>query len=320
MSIVKSAFLSCEAPSFLSPGDKVALISPSYIVPAEVVDSAAAVIRSWGYEPVIGANVGKEHRGQYAGTPEERLSDIIWALEDPSIKAIICNRGGYGTIHFVDTLPLETLAAHPKWIVGFSDITTLLGMEACAGVMSVHGPMDSSLAKNGGEDISCSLLKGILSGTITDYSLPAHPFNKPGKATGKLVGGNLCTISPILRTSADATSKRGIILFLEEIEEDMRHIDRLFNTLLLNGSIARCKGIVLGQFTDCEANLDYSCVEELICEYLKDYDIPVCCGFPAGHEDINLPLLMGATVSLEVTSDRASLSFLKPKGNNVIEL
>ncbi|MBO5635349.1 MAG: LD-carboxypeptidase [Bacteroidales bacterium] len=301
--------LSCQAPSFLSPGDKVALLSPSYYLPESKVDSAAAVIRSWGYEPVIGPNVGKEYLGKYAGTPEERESDILWALHDPEIKAIICNRGGYGTIRFVDRLNLDELRRYPKWLVGFSDITTLHEMETMAGVMSVHGTMGSFLAKTGGTDRSSLLVKDILSGTIPHYEISAHPCDIPGKATGVLVGGNLCTFSPILGTEADATRGKDIILFIEEVEEDMSHIDRLINTLALNGVFNRCKGVVLGEFTDCGANLDFSSVEEMICSYLKDYNIPVCCGFPAGHDDVNLPLVMGSVVTLDVSESGSSLSF-----------
>ncbi len=301
--------LSCQAPPFLSPGDKVALLSPSYYVPESKVDSAAAVIRSWGYEPVIGPNVGKEYLGKYAGTPEERESDILWALHDPDIKAIICNRGGYGTIRFVDRLDLNELRKYPKWLVGFSDITTLHEMETMAGVMSIHGTMGTFLAKSGGTDRTSVLARQILSGTIPHYEIPSHPNDIPGKATGVLVGGNLCTFSPILGTVADATRGKDIILFIEEVEENMSHIDRLINTLALNGVFDRCKGVILGEFTDCEANLDFSSVEEMICSYLKEYNIPVCCGFPAGHDDVNLPLVMGAEATLNVSEEGSSLSF-----------
>lgn len=141
--------LSCDRPAYLQTGDKVALISPSYYTPMENVEKTADVLRSWGLEPVIGPNVGKVVDGRYAGTVAERVSDIRWALSDPSIKAIICNRGGYGTIQLIDQLPLAELKASPKWLVGFSDITTLHGLLSRAGVMSIHGTMSSFLAKGG---------------------------------------------------------------------------------------------------------------------------------------------------------------------------
>ena len=301
--------LSCAQPDFLKPGDKIALISPSFYTSRENVESASRILREWGFEPVVGPNVGKEYLGAYAGTLEERLSDLEWALRDRSIKAILCNRGGYGTIQLSKALPLRKLAAHPKWLIGFSDITTLHGMESRAGVMSIHGTMCSLMAKSKGQGMTNTLLRDLLFGTVPEYEVPAHPLNRAGHATGTLVGGNLYTFTPVLGTEADATLAQDIILFIEEVEENMTHIDRQINTLILNGVFERCKGVVLGEFTDCEANLEYDSVEEMICSYLKDYDIPVLCGFPAGHDDVNLPLIMGAPVTLDVTRTGATLSF-----------
>ena len=304
----RTVTLSCAQPAFLKAGDKIALLSPSYNTPMENVEAAATVLRAWGFEPVIGSHVGEVYRGKYAGKPKERVSDLEWALKDPSIKAILCNRGGYGTIRLVDLLPTEELSAHPKWIVGYSDITTLLEMETRAGVMSIHGTMGTHLAQTRGNDPSSTLLRDLLMGKVPAYDVPAHPENRPGRATGILVGGNLCTFTPILGTQADATLGRDIILFIEEVEEDMSHIDRLINTLLLNGVFDRCKGIVLGEFTDCKANLDFDSVEDMICSYVPE-GVPVLCGFPTGHDDVNLPLVMGAPVTLDVTENGASLTF-----------
>lgn len=305
----RTVTLSCTQPAFLQPGDKIALLSPSYHTPMENVEAAAAVLRGWGFEPVIGAHVGEVYRGKYAGRPKERVSDLEWALKDPSIKAILCNRGGYGTIRLVDLLPLEELTAHPKWLVGYSDITTLLEMETRAGVMSIHGTMCSLMAKSHGLGMTNTLLRDLLSGTVPQYEVPAHPLSIPGHAQGTLVGGNLSTFSPVLGTEADATLAGGIILYIEEVEEDMSHIDRMINTLVLNGVFDRCQGVILGEFTDCEANLQIDSVEELICGYLRDRHIPVLCGFPAGHGDVNLPLILGAPVTLDVRPDGATLRF-----------
>ena len=304
-----SVSLNCVRPDYLKAGDKVALISPSYHTPMENVEKTADVLRGWGLVPVIGPNVGKVVSGRYAGTVEERVSDIRWALSQKDVKAIICNRGGYGTIQLIDELTLKEIAESPKWIVGFSDITTLHGLWTRAGVMSIHGTMSSFLA-SGGTDATSTLMRDILLGKVPRYEVPAHKENITGQASGVLVGGNICTFAPNLGTQADATLGKDIILFIEEVEESMHNIDRQFNILAMNGVLDRCKGVILGEFTDCGSEFTYDSVEAMLCDYLKDYKIPVLCGFPAGHGDVNLPLVMGAKVSMDVRKDGATLQFL----------
>ena len=300
--------LSCVKPDYLVAGDKVALISPSYFTPMENVEKTADVLRSWGLEPVIGPNVGKVVDGRYAGTVAERVSDIRWALGDSDIKAIICNRGGYGTIQLIDQLTQAELKASPKWLVGFSDISTLHGLLTRAGVMSVHGTMSSFLAK-GGTDATSTQMRDLLMGKVPRYEVPAHPQNITGKATGTLVGGNICTFAPNLGSQADATMGKDLILFIEEVEESMHNIDRQMRILQMNGVLDRCKGIVLGEFTDCGTEFTYDNVEAMLHELLKAYNIPVLCGFPGGHGDVNLPLVMGANVTIDVRTDGATLQF-----------
>ena len=304
----ETVVINCVKPDYLSTGDKVALISPSYFTPMENVEKTAAVLRSWGLEPVIGPNVGKKVDGQYAGTVSERISDIQWALRDPSIKAIICNRGGYGTIQLIDYLTLEELKASPKWLVGFSDISTLHGLFSRAGVMSVHGTMSSFLAK-GGTDETSTLMRDLLMGKVPRYELPSHKDNIVGRASGVLVGGNLCSFVPNLGSQADATKGKDLILFVEEVEESMHNIDRQMRILQMNGVLDRCKGIVLGEFTDCGTEFTYESVEAMLHDMLEEYHIPVLCGYPGGHGDVNLPLVMGAPVTIDVRNDGATLQF-----------
>ena len=216
----------------------MALISPSYYTPMENVEKTADVLRGWGLEPVIGPNVGIVVDGQYAGTVEERISDIRWALKDPSIKAIICNRGGYGSIQLIDKLTLQELKSSPKWLVGFSDICSLHGLLTRSGGMSIHGTMSSFLA-DGGTDDTSTLMRDILMGTVPKYLVPGHPQNISGSATGILVGGNLCTIAPNLGTHADATAGKDLILFIEEVGESMHNIDRQVRILKMNGVLDR---------------------------------------------------------------------------------
>ena len=313
-----SVSLHCVRPDYLRPGDKVALISPSYYTPMENVEITADILRGWGLEPVVGPNVGKVVDGKYAGTVEERVSDILWAFADTTIKAVICNRGGYGTIHLIGQLPIEQLKSSPKWLVGFSDISTLHGLLNRAGMMSMHGTMSSFLATSGGTDATSTLMRDLLMGSVPRYELPAHPQNIEGTASGVLVGGNLCTIVPNLGTEADATMGSDLILFVEEVGESMHNIDRQMHVLQMNGVLDRCKGIILGEFVSCGSEFTYESVEAMLHEMLAEYHIPVLCGFPAGHGDVNLPLVMGAPVTIDVRNDGATVQFDIDGTQNVV--
>ena len=258
--------LNCAKPDYLKAGDKVAMISPSYFTPLETIEKAAD-----------------------GGTVEERVSDIRWALSDPSIKAILCNRGGYGTIQLIDQLPFDEVKAARKWIVGYSDISTLHGFWSRAGVMSILGTMSTTLAKGGTDNIL-------------------------GQASGVLVGGNLCTFAPNVGSRADATQGKDLILFVEEIGENMRNIDRQMRLLKMHGVFDRCKGVILGEFVSCGTEFtdqdgEVISIEAMLHDLLAEYHIPVLCGFPTGHDDVNLPLVMGAPVTIDVRSDGATLQF-----------
>ena len=172
--------LKCVKPQYLKAGDRIALISPAYYAPMEKIEKAAEVLRRWGFVPVLGPNVGKQYAGKYAGSTQERVDDLLWALNDTSIKAIICNRGGYGTVHYIDIIPLSVWASHPKWLMGYSDISTLHGLLTRAGVMSIHGTMSTSLCK-GGFDETSLLARDLLMGKVPLYKLPTHPQNIEGR-------------------------------------------------------------------------------------------------------------------------------------------
>ena len=300
----------CTAPAFLKKGDKVALLSPSYSTPDSNIQNTAAVLKEWGFEPVIGKNVGKLDAGKYAGTAQERAGDFTAALKDTSIKAILSNRGGYGTIQLVDLIDLKLVTDNPKWLIGFSDITTLHAMETKAGVMSIHGTMSSFIGKTRGKDDNSTLLRDLLKGTVPTYKVPKHKFNQKGKAEGILVGGNMATFVPLVGASdIDVFSGDGIILFMEEVGESLHNIDRMFNALELHGVMENVKGVILGEFVDSGTDLNYETTEEMLSKYLKKYNIPVLCGFPAGHDDVNVPIVMGAKVKMDVTDNGATLAF-----------
>ena len=306
-----AAFEECTAPAFLKKGDKVALLSPSYSTPDSNIEKTADAIKDWGFEPVIGKNVGMLDAGKYAGTAEERADDFIAALKDTSVKAILCNRGGYGTIQLVDLIDQQLIKDNPKWLIGFSDITTLHAMQTKAGVMSIHGTMSSFIAKTAGKDDNSTLLRDLLKGTVPTYKVPSHKFNQKGHGEGVLVGGNMATFVPLVGASdIDVfTSDNDIILFMEEVGESLHNIDRMFNTLELHGVMENVKGVILGDFVDSGMDQEFGSTEEMLSKYLKKYDIPVLCGFPAGHDDLNVPLVMGAKVTLDVDKNGGTLAF-----------
>ena len=305
-----SAIEECTAPAFLKKGDKVALLSPSYSTPDSNIEKTADAIKAWGFKPVIGKNVSKLDAGKYAGTAKERADDFIAALKDTSIKAILCNRGGYGTIQLVDLIDQQLIKDNPKWLIGFSDITTLHAMQTKAGVMSIHGTMSSFIAENAGKDDNSTLLRDLLKGTVPTYKVPSHKFNQKGHGEGVLVGGNMATFVPLVGASdIDVFSNDGIILFLEEVGESLHNIDRMFNTLELHGVMENVKGVILGEFVSSGMDQDFESTEEMLSKYLKKYDIPVLCGFPAGHDDLNVPLVMGAKVTLDVDKNGGTVAF-----------
>ena len=305
-----SAIEECTAPAFLKKGDKVALLSPSYSTPDSNIEKTADVIKEWGFKPVIGKNVGKLDAGKYAGTAEERADDFIAALKDTSIKAILCNRGGYGTIQLVDLIDQQLIKDNPKWLIGFSDITTLHAMQTKAGVMSIHGTMSSFIAESAGKDDNSTLLRDLLKGTVPTYKVPSHKFNQKGHGEGVLMGGNMATFVPLVGASdIDVFTSDGIILFMEEVGESLHNIDRMFNTLELHGVMENVKGVILGEFVSSGMDQDFESTEEMLSKYLKKYDIPVLCGFPAGHDDLNVPLVMGAKVTLDVDKNGGTVAF-----------
>ena len=293
-------------PPYLKEGDRVALVSPAYWVPQEVLGQAAETLRSWGLQPVIGPHTNNLDANAYAGTAEERAADLLWALEDDSIKAIVCSRGGYGCIHVLNRIPQELYLAHPKWLIGHGDITILLHSIVCSGVMCVHGPMAFQMA--GGQEQATAITHDILFGTTPQYEVPSNKYNRCGHAEGILVGGNLSSCSAIVGTQFQLSPKQDIILFIEEVEEPLHNIDRLFYRLRLQLGFERVKGIVFGSFSSNRFDLQYDSVEQMLMTHLTDYDIPICCGFPVGGNSC-IPMIEGAPCTLDVTTEKSILTF-----------
>lgn len=292
-------------PPFLKPGDKIAITCPAKKLPHEIND-AVRLFGSWGLEVILGESVYASYH-QFAGTDELRARDLQRFLDDTSIKAIIGARGGYGTIRIIDRLDFSIFQKNPKWIIGFSDITVLHShIFANFGIPTIHGQMP--LVIPDGTSASLETLRKALFGEILDYQFESSELNRPGKAEGILIGGNL-TLLVMLNSSNSEMNFKDKILFIEDVGEYLYSIDRMLWNLKRSGRLAGLKGLIAGGFTGLKDNDEPfgQTVEEMILDLVKDYDYPVCFNFPAGHIADNRALILGKTVSLAVEKGFARL-------------
>ena len=296
-------------PAFLKEGDKIAIISPASVPDKKFVDGGAEILRQWGLVPVYGTHVCSQN-GTFAGTITQRRNDLEWALTDPEIKAIMCSRGGYGSIQELVRMDMSILKNNPKWIIGYSDITAIHGAMVSNGVMSIHAHMLEHLNKTKGEDDSSQYLHKILFGEMPVYNVEHQPLNKQGKASGTLVGGNLSLITSIAGSKFNFLDRNDdIILFIEDIDENLEHLNRMTYQLIASGVIDRVKGIILGDFGGYRRTADFDTVEQMFDSIFQNYNIPICYKFPCGHTFHNYPMIEGARVTLTVTSEGTTLTF-----------
>lgn len=300
-------------PEALKPGDKVMIVSPSSTPKPEYVTGAEEVLSAWGLVPVRGAHVLANANGTYAGTPQERLDDLIQALTNPEIKAIFCSRGGHGSVQEMQLLSPEIIRKNPKWLIGYSDITAMHSTWQSAGVMSLHGPMGAHLNEHKGMDEETQIMHKMLMNQSVSYTFPGHELNKVGQVKGRLFGGNLSVYDGVSGSYLDCLQhfdkNEPVILFIEEVEESFERVNRMVNHLKLLGVFDRVQGVIFGQFTDYEKTGAWPSEEHMVAEILKDCSIPIAFGFPSGHGDVNYPLIMGAEVELTVSKDQLQLKF-----------
>ena len=296
-------------PAFLKEGDKIAIISPASVPDKEFVDGGAEILRQWGLVPVYGTHVCSQN-GTFAGTVTQRRNDLEWALSDPEIKAIMCSRGGYGSIQELVKMDMNIITNNPKWIIGYSDITAIHGAMVSNGVMSIHAHMLEHLNKTKGEDESSQYLRKMLFGEMPVYNVEHHPLNKQGKASGTLVGGNLSLITSIAGSKFNFLNRNDdIILFIEDIDENLEHLNRMTYQLIASGVIDRVKGIILGDFGGYRRTADFDTVEQMFDTIFQNYNIPICYKFPCGHTFRNFPMIEGAQVTLTITGESTTLTF-----------
>lgn len=298
-------------PEFLEEGDTIAIISPASIPDSADVYGACEVLRSWGYVPVLGEHVLTEH-GSFAGTIEQRLSDLNWAFVSPNVKAIMCSRGGYGAIQELLELRPGFFADYPKWLIGYSDISAIHAAMTTDKVMSIHGNMCAPLCPEQGNDARSVALRKLLRGELPKYEVPADTLNQCGVATGKLIGGNMAVLMDVACSDIDVLQNEvDYILFVEDVDESLQSLNRMIYRMKAAGIFDRIKGLIVGQFANAPANKDFNHINEVFHSVVKDYDFPVCYNFPVGHVEENFPQIEGARVTLTVNSESATLEYHK---------
>ena len=295
------------APPFLPPGQRVALVATARKISAAEVAAAVQTLTSWGLTVVLGESIGAESH-QFAGPDELRRRDLQRQLDDPTIRAVFCARGGYGTARLVDELDFAGFAASPKWVAGFSDVTVLNCHLLRLGYQSLHSAMPVLFGQAGGEAALTSLRAALLGESLT-YEAAPHLLNRPGIGTGELVGGNLSLLHTLTGT-ASQVGFAGRILFLEDLDEYLYHIDRMLLHLHRSGQLAGLVGLAVGHFSQMRDNaIPFGhTAYEIIDHYAQRYNFPVGYGFPIGHEADNRALVVGRPATLTVAAAGSQLA------------
>lgn len=303
-------------PKPLKKGAKIAVISPAGAVDASQLEKGIEMIKSKGYEPVLGEHLYTKFSNgyNYAGTEQERLKDLNWALNDDEISAIWASRGGYGCQHLIQDISLKNFTKNPKWYIGYSDNTVIQSFLLKKGFASIHGQTIKT-SSFGVTEESYELVCDILKGKAPKYSLKSHQFNKSGNTEGVLVGGNLALIYALLGTkySFDFKDK---ILFIEDIGENFYALDRMIMSLELAGVFNKVSGLIVGGMTNMGDEKDNKQYEEsfdefaykLISDRILKYQFPAVFGFPNGHIKDNRPLIIGSKIKLKV-EDKVKIEF-----------
>ena len=289
---------------YLKPGSKVAIAAPARKVTQEEMQFAINWLKEHGFEPVYDDKLFAEHY-IFAGDDDFRASVLQKYLDDESIEAIWLARGGYGSIRIIDKLDFTRFLKHPKWIIGFSDTTVFHGKLNRLGCPSIHASMPYCFDNKTIE--AKESLFDALTGKPLQYQFPSHPLNREGNVEGEIIGGNLSVLYGMIGSDSFPETD-GKILFIEEVDEYIYHIDRMMHALKRAGKLEHLKGLVVGGLTQIHDNPDPfgMTVEEVIAESVKDYDYPLCFGFPAGHFDNNRAIVFGAKMRLEITSPSQS--------------
>jgi muramoyltetrapeptide carboxypeptidase len=299
-----------KIPPYLKKGDTIGITCPAGYMAKEKAQTCIDTLQQWGYQVMVGNTLGSNSANYFSGTDEERLNELQAMLDDDSINAILCGRGGYGTSRIIDRLDFKKFKRKPKWIIGFSDITVLHNhIFSNYKTASIHAPMASAFNDGGAKNEYVQSLKKMLAGKRNKYSCAPHPNNQQGKATGELVGGNLSLLAHLTGTPSDINPKNKL-LFIEDIGEYIYNIDRMLYQLKRSGKLDNLAGLIIGGFTDMKdtdrpfgKNMD-----EVLHDIVKEYAYPVCFHFPVSHGTENYALKIGGTYQLNVGRTKVQLS------------
>ncbi|MDX2190285.1 MAG: LD-carboxypeptidase [Bacteroidota bacterium] len=296
-------------PPFLKQGDTIVLVATARKITKPDIAFSIQVFESWGLTVHLSKYLF-EANNQFAGTDDERLFDLQSAIDNPNIKAIFCVKGGYGTARIIDKVNFESFNKNPKWVCGFSDVTVLLMHLANIGFAGIHSIMPTQFPKENSKN-SIESLKQTLFGELATFQLKPHPLNINGKSKGKLIGGNLTIINNLIATSSDFDFEN-CILFIEDIDEYLYHIDRMLGHLFRTSKLNKLAGLIVGHFSDMKDNTvpfgkdSYA----IISDYISNFNFPVVFGFPVGHEFDNLALIVGSEIKMDVDSQHVVIEYL----------
>ncbi len=297
-------------PAYLEKGDTVAIVAPAGVVVKEEMDKAKKLLESWGLKVLYGENLFKEEN-QFAGSDSQRLKDFQNVLDDESVKAIFCARGGYGTIRIIDKIDWKNFIAKPKWVLGYSDITVIHAKIHNLGIESIHSPMPINMARMDEKDPILTQIMEVLFYGQLNYANLYHHLNRNGFGRAKIFGGNLSILYSLLGTKYDIDYK-GKFLFIEDVNEYFYKVDRILHSFRLAGKFDELEGILVGGFTDMKDDERPfgKNAQEIIYDITADYNFPVAFGLPIGHQKSNHPLILGAEIKLEIARQQAKIKFL----------
>ena len=294
-------------PAFLKKGDTIAILATARKNIVDNLKPSIDLVQSWGLNVVVGNTIGLDNN-QLAGTDTERATDFQKMLDNPNIKAIWCARGGYGTVRMIDKVDFSNFKSNPKWVIGFSDVTVLHSHLNKLGVQTIHGMMPVNVEK-ATPAVKESFRKALFGETI-DYKVPFDSENRLGTAKGELIGGNLSILYSLMGSASQVDCK-GKILFIEDLDEYLYHVDRMMMSLKRCGCFEDLEGLIVGSMTKMKDNeIPWGKnANQIVTDITKDYKFPIVFDFPAGHIHDNRTLIFGNQVLLEVKQKETSVTF-----------